>query len=102
LQHPRACFRRRRGRFAGGQCRRLQPSSPRRLSRDPSIASSPSTPVVHATSGVFVGGWNDMPEIDPRILLLGWDGADWNTLHPLLAAGKMPVLQRLLAQGVAG
>ena len=37
-----------------------------------------------------------------RILLLGWDAADWHTAGPLIEAGKMPVLQRLIEQGVSG
>ena len=37
-----------------------------------------------------------------RVLLLGWDAADWNFIHPLLEAGQMPVLQKLLETGVSG
>ena len=35
----------------------------------------------------------------PRLLVLGWDAADWQVIDPLLAAGKMPNLARLLASG---
>lgn len=37
-----------------------------------------------------------------RILLVGWDAADWNIIHPLIEEGKMPVFQRLIEHGVSG
>ncbi|MFG0258837.1 MAG: alkaline phosphatase family protein, partial [Phycisphaerales bacterium JB041] len=37
-----------------------------------------------------------------RVLLVGWDGADWRHLNPLLERGEMPNLQRFLAEGVRG
>src|SRR6266496_232572 len=27
----------------------------------------------------------------PRVLLIGWDGADWRILDPLLEAGALPI-----------
>src|ERR1700675_2994796 len=38
----------------------------------------------------------------PRVLLIGWDAADWKVIQPLLDAGQMPNLARLIAQGVRG
>ena len=38
----------------------------------------------------------------PKTLLVGWDAADWNMIRPLLAAGEMPNLARLIAGGVSG
>ena len=35
-----------------------------------------------------------------RLLVLGWDAADWQAIDPLLARGQMPNLARLLAAGV--
>jgi Flp pilus assembly protein TadD len=35
----------------------------------------------------------------PRVILVGWDGADWSLLDPLLAAGKLPNLALLIARG---
>ena len=29
-----------------------------------------------------------------RVLLVGWDAANWQVIHPLLDAGRMPHLQR--------
>jgi tetratricopeptide (TPR) repeat protein len=37
-----------------------------------------------------------------RLLILGWDAADWRIIDPLLAAGRMPNLAALLARGVRG
>lgn len=37
-----------------------------------------------------------------RVLLIGWDAADWNFLRPLIDAGKMPALARLIENGVSG
>ncbi len=35
-----------------------------------------------------------------KILLVVWEGADWRMLHPLLDAGHMPNLNRLVDRGV--
>jgi len=37
-----------------------------------------------------------------RILVVGWDGADWRTALPLIAAGRMPNLARLVREGASG
>ncbi len=37
-----------------------------------------------------------------RVLRVGWDAADWQVIHPLLDAGQMPHLQRLVEGGVMG
>jgi predicted AlkP superfamily phosphohydrolase/phosphomutase len=36
------------------------------------------------------------------VLLVGWDAADWKVIHPLLDAGHMPNLARLVERGVMG
>ena len=44
-----------------------------------------------------------MPEaLAKRVLLLGWDAADWTFLTPLLESGKMPNLQRVIETGASG
>ncbi|MBU1138873.1 MAG: alkaline phosphatase family protein [Proteobacteria bacterium] len=47
-----------------------------------------------------------MVQIEPtqrrKVLLIGWDAADWKVIHPLMDAGKMPALQRLVETGVSG
>ncbi len=37
-----------------------------------------------------------------KILLIGWDAADWRAITPLLDAGKMPALSRLISKGTMG
>jgi len=37
----------------------------------------------------------------PRVIVVGWDGADWSLLDPLLAKGRLPHLEALLEKGVA-
>jgi len=38
----------------------------------------------------------------PRVLLVGWDGADWMVLNQLIDAGRMPHLARFVENGVMG
>ncbi|MFN8711247.1 MAG: alkaline phosphatase family protein [Bacteroidota bacterium] len=37
-----------------------------------------------------------------RVILLGWDAADWKLINPLLDAGQLPALQKLIENGVMG
>jgi tetratricopeptide (TPR) repeat protein len=37
-----------------------------------------------------------------KVLLVGWDGADWLIIRPLLRQGRLPNLQRLMARGASG
>jgi predicted AlkP superfamily phosphohydrolase/phosphomutase/tetratricopeptide (TPR) repeat protein len=37
-----------------------------------------------------------------RVLLIGWDAADWKVIQPLLDAGQMPNLARLIEGGMHG
>lgn len=39
---------------------------------------------------------------DGKVLLIGWDAADWKVIGPLLDAGKMPNLEELIQLGVCG
>lgn len=44
-----------------------------------------------------------MPDrIAKRVLLIGWDGADWQHITPLLDSGELPGLERLINGGVMG
>ena len=45
-----------------------------------------------------------MPSQKPKrkTLLIGWDAADWRVINPLIDAGKMPHLARLIGDGVIG
>lgn len=37
-----------------------------------------------------------------KVLLIGWDAADWKIINPLMDAGKMPALESLVNNGVMG
>lgn len=37
-----------------------------------------------------------------KVLLIGWDAADWKVITPLLDAGKMPALEGMINAGVMG
>jgi predicted AlkP superfamily phosphohydrolase/phosphomutase/Flp pilus assembly protein TadD len=37
-----------------------------------------------------------------RVLLVGWDSADWNIITPLLERGELPALSSLIDEGVMG
>ena len=38
----------------------------------------------------------------PKVLLIGWDAADWDIIWPLIAKGEMPALKSLMDKGVYG
>lgn len=42
------------------------------------------------------------PRTEHKILLIGWDGADWKIINPLMDRGLMPNLKRMVNQGVIG
>ncbi len=37
-----------------------------------------------------------------RVLIIGWDGVDWKVLQPMLDAGELPNLSKLIDKGVHG
>lgn len=37
-----------------------------------------------------------------KLVLLGWDAAEWKVIEPLIAQGKMPTLKKFLEQGTSG
>ena len=37
-----------------------------------------------------------------KVLLIGWDAADWEVITPLLEEGLMPSLENLINRGVMG
>ena len=40
--------------------------------------------------------------MSPKVLLIGWDSADWKVIQPLMDAGKMPNVARLVREGASG
>ena len=43
-----------------------------------------------------------MPEPRKKLLLVGWDSADWKIIQPLVDSGAMPGMARIVEQGVSG
>lgn len=43
-----------------------------------------------------------LPESDRKVFVLGLDGFDWDFVQPLVAAGRMPNLERLMRRGTWG
>jgi predicted AlkP superfamily phosphohydrolase/phosphomutase len=43
-----------------------------------------------------------LPAALSRVLLIGWDAADWKVIQPLLESGHMPHLRALIERGVMG
>ena len=37
-----------------------------------------------------------------RVLMIGWDGADWKVLRPMLDAGELPNLAAMIERGAHG
>ena len=37
-----------------------------------------------------------------KVLLIGWDGADWEMINPLLDGGELPHLSKVVQSGVIG
>ena len=37
-----------------------------------------------------------------KVLVIGWDAADWKIIRPLIESGEMPTLQKFLSEGVYG
>ncbi|MGJ3241663.1 MAG: alkaline phosphatase family protein [Opitutales bacterium] len=42
------------------------------------------------------------PMAKRKLILVGWDGADWHIARPLLEAGQMPQLKQLIDYGASG
>ena len=40
--------------------------------------------------------------IAKKVLLIGWDAADWKIISPLLDSGQMPTLEKFINEGVMG
>jgi hypothetical protein len=36
-----------------------------------------------------------------KVLLIGWDAADWKVMHPLMDAGEMPILKKICEKMIA-
>jgi tetratricopeptide (TPR) repeat protein len=45
---------------------------------------------------------NEGTSLAKKVLLIGWDAADWKIINPLLDSGLMPTLNEFINQGVMG
>lgn len=54
---------------------------------------------VPANAGQYIGG-PEMATTRTRLLMIGIDGGDWNVFDPLLEAGRLPNLSKLIERGV--
>ena len=43
-----------------------------------------------------------MNRIAKKVLLIGWDAADWKVINPLIDAGQMPALEKMVNEGAMG
>ncbi|MEP7170878.1 MAG: alkaline phosphatase family protein, partial [Bacteroidota bacterium] len=43
-----------------------------------------------------------MKRLAKKVLLIGWDAADWKIINPLMDTGYMPALNKLINEGVMG
>lgn len=71
----------------------MQPSRP---------PKSTAVALLLALTAAAACGGGDGPKrrpADTRVLVVGWDGATWDLIDPLLAQGRLPNLARLLARG---
>jgi tetratricopeptide (TPR) repeat protein len=67
------------------------------------VALSDVQPVAGARPAAGAIATGEVPRRDAtgiRLLLIGLDGADWKTIDPLLRAGRLPHLERLIRDGV--
>ena len=55
-----------------------------------------------ASGSINGNGSHPSRDGDARVLILGLDGATWDIIDPLLAAGRLPHIARLLAEGARG
>ena len=42
------------------------------------------------------------PDARPRIVVIGWDGADWDAVRDLIGQGRLPHLAKLMREGASG
>ncbi len=77
-----------------GQAREILAASGLTLVGMPRIAFYPTSGRTTAAAS------RTQPHDGRRLLLIGLDGADWDIIDPLIAQGRMPHMERLIASGV--
>lgn len=68
--------------------------------------ASSTNPELTPRMSIDVEKWADppreLPALARRVLIIGLDGATFDVLNPLIAAGRMPHLKHLIETGVSG
>jgi len=64
-----------------------------------SVGEPPARP---AQAAAFVDPPRELPALARRVLIIGLDGATFDVLNPLMEAGRMPHLRRLIETGTSG
>lgn len=69
--------------------------------RDETLARGVALDAFHLEGFDYLMARHDVAPIpdDAKVLVVGWDGADWEIVDPLIAAGRMPNLERLIRGG---
>jgi predicted AlkP superfamily phosphohydrolase/phosphomutase len=66
-----------------------------------SLSSTAGDPPANARPGADTAR-RELPALAQRVLIIGLDGATFDVLDPLMAAGRMPNLKHLIDTGTAG
>jgi predicted AlkP superfamily phosphohydrolase/phosphomutase len=97
------------GKIVGGSKRRPSARSARPAAMHAkNLVCIPTAPVaallliVAACVVPLLGSGCERAPKAPKILIVGIDGADWRMVRPLIAAGELPHLQRLMDGGISG
>ncbi|MEX1023656.1 MAG: alkaline phosphatase family protein [Planctomycetota bacterium] len=62
----------------------------------------PRTKFLLLATALLAAACSKQPESPPPVLLIAVDGLEWNVMLPLLRAGELPHLERLIERGSAG
>ena len=57
---------------------------------------------VGGVAALWMNGRFGSRPASPKVVLIGIDGGDWRVIHPLIDAGRMPHLARLVSEGASG
>jgi hypothetical protein len=91
--------------FLASGCRRPEAELPTAVPEAPAYRPQPGTTAFDRWTGPGRPLEDARPcgdRLARRWLVIGWDGADWNLVVPMLEAGELPNLAALIASGASG